>query len=58
MAGLFVQCMKFLLTKRFGFREDEILLLTETNPNPVMHPTKANIFRVGEALEHTFQCTV
>jgi len=40
-----MQCMKFLLTKRFGFREDEILLLTETNPNPVMHPTKANIFQ-------------
>eukprot|EP00045_Choanoeca_perplexa_P010980 m.114185 g.114185 ORF g.114185 m.114185 type:complete len:452 (-) comp15468_c0_seq3:103-1458(-) len=38
-------CMKFLLTKRFGFHEDEILLLTETNPNPVMHPTRKNIFK-------------
>ncbi|EDQ88849.1 uncharacterized protein MONBRDRAFT_32666 [Monosiga brevicollis MX1] len=36
-------CMKYLLKKRFGYQDSDILLLTEDNPNPVMHPTRRNI---------------
>ena len=39
--------MKYFLKKKFGFKDDEILLLVETHPDPIMRPTKENILNVG-----------
>lgn len=35
----------FLLSGNFGYREDDIVMLTDDAPNPAQHPTKANIMR-------------
>ncbi|EGD76981.1 hypothetical protein PTSG_07324 [Salpingoeca rosetta] len=37
------RCMHYLLKTKFGFQDADILLLTEDNPNPIMHPTRQNI---------------
>lgn len=41
--------MAHLLKSRFNFTDEGILLLTEDNPNPVMHPTRQNIINVRQA---------
>lgn len=38
------RCMHYLLTRRLGFREDQILFMTDDHPDPNRRPTKANIF--------------
>ncbi|KAH7576162.1 hypothetical protein JRO89_XS01G0005100 [Xanthoceras sorbifolium] len=37
------KCMRYLLTGRFHFPEDSILMLTEDEPDPYRIPTKANM---------------
>ena len=38
------RCMHYLLTHRLGFREDQVLFMTDDHPDPMRRPTKANIF--------------
>ena len=42
-----IQCMAHLLKTRFHFTDSDILLLSEENSNPVMHPTRQNIINVS-----------
>ena len=36
-------CMRHLLKTRFGFRDEDIMLLTDDQPNPQRWPTRANM---------------
>nr|BAK00741.1 predicted protein [Hordeum vulgare subsp. vulgare] len=38
-----VKCMRYLLTERFGFPNDSVLILTDEERNPCRQPTKDNI---------------
>ncbi|VAH83876.1 unnamed protein product [Triticum turgidum subsp. durum] len=38
-----VKCMRYLLTERFGFPNDCVLILTDEERNPCRQPTKDNI---------------
>ncbi|KAF7051576.1 hypothetical protein CFC21_059803 [Triticum aestivum] len=38
-----VKCMRYLLTERFGFANDCVLILTDEERDPCRQPTKANI---------------
>lgn len=42
--------MHYCLTRRFGFRKDDILMLNEEQRNPYQIPTKANIYRAMQWL--------
>ncbi len=36
-------CMKYLLTTKLGFREADIVMLTDDQNNPQAWPTRANM---------------
>ena len=38
------KCMEYMLTSKFGFTADGILLMTDDHPDPLRRPTKQNIF--------------
>uniref|UniRef100_A0A453JCA7 Peptidase C14 caspase domain-containing protein n=1 Tax=Aegilops tauschii subsp. strangulata TaxID=200361 RepID=A0A453JCA7_AEGTS len=38
-----VKCMRYILTERFGFANDCVLILTDEERDPCRQPTKANI---------------
>ena len=38
------RCMHYLLVHRLGFREDQILFMTDDHPDTSRRPTKANMF--------------
>eukprot|EP00056_Hartaetosiga_gracilis_P011756 m.180186 g.180186 ORF g.180186 m.180186 type:complete len:626 (+) comp13573_c3_seq2:34-1911(+) len=39
------RCMRHLLKSKFLFQDEDILMMTEDNPNPIMHPTRSNIIK-------------
>lgn len=41
------ECMKFLLKSRFGFAEENILMMTDRSHNPDLQPTHRNMLQVG-----------
>eukprot|EP00124_Ichthyophonus_hoferi_P003222 Ihof_evm4s267 gene=Ihof_evmTU4s267 len=49
------KCMKYLLQTKFGFQEQQIVLLTDDNPNPIYMPTRQNIINSFGWLLHGVQ---
>lgn len=45
-----VQNLSAFLIERYGYRREDMVVLTDDQPNPVMQPTKANIVRAMEWL--------
>eukprot|EP00898_Chlorokybus_atmophyticus_P009018 jgi/Chlat1/9117/Chrsp97S00708 len=39
------KCMRYLLITKFGFREQDILMMNDDEPNPLQLPTKFNILQ-------------
>lgn len=40
-----VRNVSSFLTERYGYRREDMVILTDDQPNPIGHPTKANILR-------------
>lgn len=39
------KCMEYLLKSKFGFRQENILMMTDDHPDPLRRPTKANMMQ-------------
>ena len=51
-------CMKYLLTTRLGFRDADIVMLTDDQNNPQAWPTRANMVRPKAPLHHFHSLSV
>ena len=51
-------CMKYLLTTRLGFREADIVMLTDDQNNPQAWPTRANMVRQTSCAFCTPRCSL
>jgi hypothetical protein len=40
-----VQCVQYMLKNRFGFTDQQIIILRDDQRHPDFYPTRANIFR-------------
>lgn len=39
------KCMEYMLLHRFGFKQENILLMTDDHPDPLRRPTRYNMFQ-------------